>query len=291
MRIVLTGASGQLGAYLLERLVEAGHEVSAWSGAEIGRRGGVPLVRVDLTDGEATCRALARADPEVVVHAAAMSASDAVYRDPARGRAVNVTATRRLAEWCDRADRRMVFTSTDLVFDGSKPWRREDDPAEPVQEYGRTKREAEWAVLAVPRGLVARISLLYGPSRCGREAYFDRAVAALRRGEPQTLFADEYRTPLDLAGAAAILTRLAESEATGLLHVAGTERVSRFELLRRVATALGLDTDLVRANRRSDVTFAEPRPADVSLDTSRLAALCPDLQRPMIEEALAEMSP
>ena len=116
--------------------------------------------------------------------------------------------------------------------------------------------------------------------------YFDRTVAGLRRGEPQTCFDDEWRTPLDLATTAALLVRLALSEATGVVHVAGRERVSRFDLIRRVATALGLDPILVRANHQADVVLAEPRPADVTLDTSKLAALVPDLDRPSIEEAI-----
>ena len=72
----------------------------------------------------------------------------------------------------------------------------------------------------------------------------------------------------------------------GIVHVAGRERVSRYELMRRVASSLGFDAGLVRANRREDVVLAEPRPADVSLDTSRLASLLPDLDRPTIEEAI-----
>ena len=68
--------------------------------------------------------------------------------------------------------------------------------------------------------------------------------------------------------------------------MAGRERVSRYELMRRVAAALGFDAGLVRANRREDVVLAEPRPADVSLDSSRLASLLPDLDRPTIEEAI-----
>jgi dTDP-4-dehydrorhamnose reductase len=287
MRIVLTGASGQLGSYLVEPLAAAGHDLSAWSGSDTGRRGGRRLIPVDLTDAETTARALAEADPEVILHAAALSSTEDVRRDPDRGFAVNVVATGRLADWCLRRDRRLVYVSTDMVFDGSKPWNREDDPAEPVLAYGRTKRAAEPAVLALPRGLVARVSLLFGPTRSGRVAFFDRTVAALEQGQPQTLFEDEFRTPLDFATAAAVLTRLAESETTGLLHVAGRERVSRYDLVRRAAAALGLDPGLVRANRRRDVVLAEPRPADVSLDTSRLVALDPDLNRPTIEEALA----
>jgi dTDP-4-dehydrorhamnose reductase len=289
MRVVLTGASGQLGGYLLERLVESGHEVSAWSGNEAGRRGGVTLLPVDLAELEAVERCLTLADPEAVIHAAAMSSAEAVRRDPARGKAVNTEATARIAAWCARHDRRLVYTSTDMVFDGSRGWYGEDDPAEPVVAYGRTKRDAEPAVLAVPRGLVARVSLLYGPSRSGRESYFDRTITGLRAGQPQTFFEDEFRTALDLATAALVLVRLAESDLAGLIHVAGRERVSRFDLVRRVAIALGIDPSLVRSNRQSEVSFPEPRPADVSLDTSRLAALFPEIRRPTIEEAAASL--
>ena len=287
MRIVLTGASGQLGDYLAGRLVASGHEVAAWSGAETGTRAGLRLRPIDLIDAAATEAALDKADPEAIIHAAALSTADAVRRDPVKARAINVEATARLAAWCARRDRRLVFVSTDLVFDGARSWSREDDPAEPILAYGRTKREAEPAVLAIPRGLVARLSLLFGPAREGRPTYFDRAVTALRTGQPQTFFEDEYRTPLDYATAAAILARLAESDATGLLHVAGRERVSRFELMSRSALALGLDPGLVRGNRQSDAGLTEPRPADVSLNTDQLAALLPDLARPLIEEAVA----
>jgi dTDP-4-dehydrorhamnose reductase len=287
MRVVLTGASGQLGSTLVAHLAGAGHEVWAWSGTEAGTRGAVSLRPFDLVDDEAVARGLTEADPEVVIHTAAVSSADAACRDPARARAVNTEATARLAAWCAAHDRRIVYTSTDLVFDGSKSWSREEDRAEPILAYGRTKLEGEPSVLAAPRGLVARISLMYGPSRSGRESYYERTIAGLRRGTPQTFFEDEYRTPLDLESASAILVRLAESDVRGVLHVAGPERVSRFELVRRQAIALGLDPALVRANRQADISFAEPRPVDVSLDTSRLRGLFPDLHLPTIEEAIA----
>ncbi|WP_406693725.1 SDR family oxidoreductase [Singulisphaera sp. Ch08] len=289
MRVVLTGASGQLGSTLLFHLVGAGHEVWAWSGSEQGTRGPITLRAVDLTEDQAVARGLSEVDPEVVIHAAAISSAEAVRRDPVRGRAVNTEATARLAAWCAEHGRRLVYTSTDLVFDGSKAWYREDDQAEPILAYGRTKHDAEPAVLAVPRGVVARMSLMYGASRSGRESYYERTIAGLRGGTPQTFFEDEYRTPLDLESAARILVRLAESEVRGLLHVAGPERVSRFELVRRQAIALGLDPALVLANRQADLTFAEPRPVDVSLDTSKLRSHFPDLSLPTIEEAVVSL--
>ena len=290
MKILVTGASGQLGAYLLDELARSGHQVVGWSGAKPERRDGFDLVPVDLTDLDAAEAALDRVDPGAIIHLAAISSAEAVRLDRARAEVVNVASTRRLAEWAESRQRRFVFTSTDLVFAGTRPLNREDDPAEPVLAYGQTKRLAEQAVLAFPSSTVARIPLLFGPSRCGRASFFDRAVVAIRQGEPQTYFEDEFRTPLDYGSAARGLATLALSDVAGLIHLAGRERLSRFDLMRRAAVALGLDADLVRANRQSDVPFAEPRPADVSLATTRWQSLFPAAPWPSLEDALAGLS-
>ena len=129
MRVVLTGASGQLGSYLISELIRGGHQVFPWSRREEGERSGLRLRPVDLTEEAAIDAALASADPEVVIHAAAMAAAEEVRKDPVAGHAVNVDGTRRLADWCTDHGRRLVFTSTDLVFDGSRSWYREEDHA------------------------------------------------------------------------------------------------------------------------------------------------------------------
>jgi dTDP-4-dehydrorhamnose reductase len=286
MRILITGASGQLSAYLIERLLGTGHKIIAWSGTETGQRQGVPLIPIDLTDPDQLRRSLDNLRPDAILHTAAISAAEAVRLNPARAQSINVDATSRISEWAGQHNCRLVFTSTDLIFGGSRPWNREVDPPCPTLAYGRTKVAAEPSVLAIPNGIVARLCLLFGPTKCGRPYFFDRAIDAIRRGEPQTFFEDEYRTPLDLATASLILVKLVESDLSGIYHVAGTERISRFELMSRAAKTLGLDTSLVRAGQRADVALAEPRPADVSLDTSKLANAFPELVRPSVETAL-----
>jgi dTDP-4-dehydrorhamnose reductase len=290
VRILVTGANGRLGSYLLERLVGREHEIIAWSGKSHDQRSGLRVRPVDLTDARALLAAINEADPDVVIHAAAVSSAEVAHRQPDRARAVNVEGTSRLAEWAARNERRLVYTSTDLVFDGTKSWYEEDDPAEPILEYGRSKQAGERPVLALERGVVARMGLLYGPSRSGGTGFFDRALAALQAGTPQTFFTDEYRTPLHYETAARILVRLAESDATGLMHVGGPERLSRFELMRRVATAMGIDSRFVVGNLRSNVPSAESRPADVSLATRRLESMLPDMKLPRIEESLTAQS-
>jgi dTDP-4-dehydrorhamnose reductase len=289
MRILVTGASGRLGSTVLARLAQSPHEVLAWSGSRTGTQRGIELQPVDLVEERAVANALERADPAVVIHAAAMSSVDAVYRDPARGWAVNVLATERLAAWAGRRGRRFVFTSTDLVFDGSRAWYREEDRALPVIEYGRSKHAAEQRVLATRGGLVARLSLLYGPSCNGQEGFFERALDGLRAGNPQSFFSDEFRTPLSYTSAAEILVCLALSDIEGVIHVAGLDRLSRFELMGRAALALGIDPSLVRSNVRAQTPSDEPRPADVSLSTERLQQLLPHVERPSVETALAAL--
>jgi dTDP-4-dehydrorhamnose reductase len=284
LRILVTGASGGLGAYLIERLVDQGRDVIAWSGSGVGDRSGVPLRPIDLTDGEAIFRALNKAEPDAIVHLAAISSAAACLDDPARAAKVNVEATSRLAEWCARNDRRLIYASTDLVFAGSRSWNRETDPAAPLMLYGLTKVVGESPVAAIPGGLIARMSLMFGPSRSGRPGFFDAAIGDIRGGRSRTFFDDEYRTPLDYATAASILARLIETDIAGVLHVAGPERMSRYDLMVRVAVAMGLDPSLVRPGKQSDVPSPEPRPADVSLATEKLVELFPDLIRSSIEE-------
>ena len=94
----------------------------------------------------------------MIIHAAAISGAEDVRKNPRQAWAVNVEATQQLAVWCRDHRRRLVFTSTDMVFDGARGWYREDDPRAPIVEYGRTKAAAEEAVLEVPGGLVARLA-------------------------------------------------------------------------------------------------------------------------------------
>lgn len=285
MRVVLTGASGQLGSYAWLTLRGHGCDVRPWSGSTDRASDGTAFRRVDLADPGAIERAFLDDNPDAVLHAGAVSTVDGVRADPDRARRVNVEATARIACWCSEHGRRLVYTSTDLVFDGRRAWNREEDPAEPLLAYGRTKLEAEPSVLGCTLGLVARCSLLYGPSRNGRPTYLDRMLGALERGETQTFFEDEFRTPLDFETAAEALVGLLNSDATGRVHLAGRERLSRFEMARRVAVALGKDGRLISANRQQDAPAPEPRPADVSLDTARLATILPSLERLPVERA------
>jgi dTDP-4-dehydrorhamnose reductase len=226
MRLLITGASGQLGGYLLRAARARGIEIIAWSGSRTGTLEGVPLRPVELADGDTIASAFVEARPTAVIHAAALASVVECHRDPERAEQVNVRASGVLAELAGRAGARLVFTSTDLVFDGARGGYREEDAAAPLSIYGRSKRAAEQVVQSMPGTAVARLSLLYGPTVVGRPSFFDEQLLALRQRRPVRLFADEWRTPLTCAAAASALLRLVESDFGGLVHIGGPVRVS-----------------------------------------------------------------
>jgi dTDP-4-dehydrorhamnose reductase len=291
LRLLVTGASGQLGAYLLRELSGRGFIVTGWSGSRSGELFRFPLTPIDLTDRAAVTVAFRAARPDAVIHCAALSSIARSHREPALADSVNVEGTRLLAQLAKETRSRLLYVSTDLVFDGQRGDYREEDAPAPLSIYGRTKWLAEQAVRDYERGLVVRLSLLFGPSLIDRPSFFDEQVVALRQRRPCTLFRDEWRTPLSPLTAAQVLIALAELDHVGLLHLGGPERMSRLEMGQRLAAVLGLDASVIVSARREEVPAPEPRPRDVSVDSSRWRGLFRHLPWLGYEASLREMMP
>lgn len=291
MRVLVTGASGQLGAYLLDALSRTPLEVIAWSGRQPGIRCGYKLEPVDLAQVDQLAQVFRRAQPDVVVHTAAISSIADCFRDPGLASSVNVRGTAMLAELSLHAKARFVYVSTDLVFDGTTGSYRELDTPSPLSLYGRSKARAEELSLEIPNSAVVRVSLLYGPAKIGRPSFFDQQLAAIRNQRQLRLFEDEWRTPLGLVTAAQALISVARSDFLGILHIGGPERVSRYEMGLRFARYFGLDATSVIASKQSDASFDEPRPRDCSLDCTLWRSLFPDTPWPNIETELNLLYP
>lgn len=303
-RWIITGASGQLGGHVLRalRAVRPSGSLLALAG-----RGGlaisdIPLSRIDLRNGAALRELVAAYRPTHVLHLGAMTSVAECRQRPDDARKVNVDATRALAEAAAASRARFVFASTDMVFAGDGAPYAESAEPDAVSVYGRSKIEAEQALkreggaaaqgeagAAAGRagGLIVRLPLLYGLPATERATTFAQQIAALRAGEPLRLFDDEYRTPLALVDAARALVGLARSGATGVLHVAGPERLSRLELIERVAAALGIAGARLDGVSRVSSDAPEPRPEDLSLDASRFLREFADLApRPLSHETI-----
>ena len=265
--LVLFGAGGFLGQHVLRLLSERGEEVVC-----LGRQA-VPQAAFhtcDVRDVARVTELLDSLEPGRILNCASVASLAGCFEDPEQARSVNSDFLRVLGEWCAKSAARVVHVSTDMVFAGEAPSGGyvEDSVAQPASEYGASKLAGEEALLAAdPRALVVRLPLLFGDSFGRGLGASDSILAAVASGEQPGLFTDEWRTPLAVRDAAAALLELCEGESRGVLHLAGGERVTRFELGELVLAAHGLPADSIRASQRSEAQASEPRPRDLSLNS------------------------
>jgi len=271
-RLLVTGASGFLGWNLCP-IAARTWEVFGVMRSHVIEIPGVTPVTADLTDISRVKQLFAEVRPNALVHLAALSQPNDCQKQPGLSRRMNVEAPSLLAGLCADAGIPMVFTSTDLVFDGEHAPYREDSQCAPVCLYGEHKVEAERAVLSqCERACVCRMPLMYGDPGPAAANFAWQMISAMREGRQVKLFADEYRTPAGGSAAAEGLLLMLSRNQRGIVHLGGRERVSRAEFGRIAARVMGVQADIVEV-RRSDVPMSAPRPADVSMDSSRAFAL------------------
>lgn len=270
---LITGAGGQLGSVLLRLLTRRGAAVVG----TVSERGPKPdvgeVLPIDLARSDDVSALLRRLRPRYIVHAAAVTNMVDAYRNPDLARQINFEMTRDLNSMAKDVGARVVFTSTDLVFDGEEPPYREDDVAKPRSVYGKTKVEAENALADSPNAITLRLSLMYGVPAVTRPTTFMHQLKAMLDRRELTLFNDEFRTPIWLEDAARACVDVARSDQTGILHIGGPERLSRLQMGELTAKALGIGDARIRAVSQCENNAPETRPADVSLDSSRFQQL------------------
>jgi len=285
--VLVTGGGGFLGANILM------HADSGLSLCAIDR---VPLALerenltwhvMDLQDRGALQDLVLELKPRVVVHTAALSDIDFCEANPGEAEAVNVEVPLRIAELCRRTGTRLIFFSSDSVFDGRKGRYREADRPEPLNQYARTKVKAEEGIAGIlANHVIIRPSLIMGfPVQESGNSFLWRLVQSLRSGTPSAFPASEFRTPVDVITLSRATWEIARSDFTGLLHLAGNDRLSRYDIARRISSALGYPAQLIVDREPKIVSGRALRPADASLDNTRARGL---LKTPMrdFDEAL-----
>lgn len=268
MRVLVTGAGGLVGGRLASLL--ARHHLVVAASRRSAPPPEIPARLFDLTDATALEAALEAVQPQAVVHAAALADADRCEADPSRAEIENVRVPEVLARLCAARAIRLLLLSTDLVFDGERAWVDEGVTASPLSVYGRTKLAGEDAALAAhPGSAVVRVALVLGRGHGPRRTASEAVAHALRSGTRVRLFTDQYRTPVDPESVAQALEVLLAGAQTGRFHLGGPERLSRYELGRRVAAVLGLSADGLEPITQADLPQAAPRPADVSMSSER----------------------
>lgn len=270
-RIVVTGAAGQLGTYLVRALADAGATPIAF-----GHREGPNVdTAVDIADPRAIDRAFDEAEPDAIIHAAAMTDVDGCEKDAAAADRINHLGADNVAHAAARSGAWLLAVSTDFVFSGAAPPYVEDAPTDPISVYGSSKRAGEMAVLeASDTFAIARTAWVYG----GKGKHFPRSILNLLAARPTIeVVEDERGNPTFAGDLAKSLVRLVELRQPGIVHLTNQGTTSRFELARQVASLAGLDPERIQPTSVEAFLLQYPlparRPADSSLKNERAAAV------------------
>ncbi len=266
MRALVVGASGFVGWYLRLVLAGRGHEV--W-----GTFHSDPLptlLPLDIVDAEASAELVNRLRPDVIFVPAAIPNVDWCEAHPAESFRVNVLGLSHLLEAAKGRRSRLVFFSTEYVFDGARGPYSEQDRPNPISVYGRQKLAGEEMVLGrAPESLVVRTTVVYGWERRARN-FSQRLLAELQAGRRVKVPSDQVSSPTYVADLAEAACDLAEKGCAGLYHVAGSQRASRFVLARAVADVFGLDAGLIVATPSSLLGQTAPRPLSAGLEVEKM---------------------
>ena len=261
MRVVVTGASGQLGAAVVEDFRTA-HDT-------------VPLTRrdADLTDDAAVAAAVDRVGPEVIVNCAAYNDVDGAEDHPIEALNANAFAVRALARAAERLGATLVHYSTDFVFDGTavRPYSEADRP-NPRSVYATSKLLGDWFAFDAPRAYVLRVESLFGRAPNGPEPRGSVAsiLNRLMAGESPKVFIDRTISPTYVVDAARATRELVERAApAGLYHCVNSGACTWFEFARELAHRLGLEAALTPV-RTNHVALRAARPLYCVLSNEKL---------------------
>jgi dTDP-4-dehydrorhamnose reductase len=272
-RLIITGGGGFVAGGIIHQ-APSEWELHVLSAKEPQtRRSGLIWHTLDWNDPGAARTIIAGVAPQAVVHAAAIGNIDFCEQHPDRAHLANVEWTAAVAAAAAAQGCRLLYLSTDTVFDGvlqaaaaARGGYVEEDPPSPINEYARTKAAGERLVAKSANHVIVRAALVMGFGLLGAgNSFLERTVAMLR--DQQTIYVppEEIRTPIDVVTLSRALLELCAGNFRGTIHLAGNERLDRISLTRRLATRLGFSAQLIVPRAPDQIAGRAPRPRDVSL--------------------------
>lgn len=253
VKILITGVNGYVGSNLRNFFKEAGYDVYGITSKLAHEE---KIYQLDMYDSEKIFSVLGSVLPDVVVHTAALSSLNLCEKIPELAMKVNVEATRNLINAIRKVplDLKLVFFSSDYVFDGERGNYTEKDEVNPQTVYGKTKAMSEADVKEYLNNyIICRTANVYG--RGGN--FFNFILGALKHNKVVEIFDDTFYTPTYIDYLIDSLKALLEADFKGVIHVAGPQRLSRYDFAEKMVETLGKEKTLVQPVKASDKLIAK----------------------------------
>ncbi len=269
MRVLITGGSGLFGSKLAEVLAESDYHVYSGYLEHVPTHG--EKIRIDITDEGNVERVFNRVRPDVVVHAAAFTNVDKCELEREIAYKVNVIGTRYVVNNARKYSSFLVYVSTDYVFDGSKGLYREKDEPNPVNYYGYTKLMGEYEVINnLSEYCIVRPSVIYGSTPAsGKTNFVLWVIDKLSGGERIKIVVDQWISPTLNTNLSVMVKEVIERKLSGIFHLSGATRISRFDFVKAIAKVFDLEVELVIPISMDQLSWVAKRPRDSSLDVSK----------------------
>jgi dTDP-4-dehydrorhamnose reductase len=270
MRILVTGASGLLGLNLALEAAKQ-HTVFGTMNSHPIKTKAFEVLRANLLDPGALDRVLTYANPDWVIHCAALANLEACEANPALAKELNTDLPEKLATIVARGGARLLHVSTDAVFDGQRGNYSEDDQPEPLSVYARTKYDGEQVVAGVnPEAIVARVNL-FGWSLSGKRSLAEFFYYNLAAGKQVMGFTDVYFCPLLANDLAQIFLEMLATGLQGLYHVVSSECITKYDFALRLSRQFSFDSELISPTSVTEGGLKAVRSPNLTLKSDKLA--------------------
>jgi dTDP-4-dehydrorhamnose reductase len=267
MKFLVTGSAGLVGQNVVLDLVKKNQEVYSIYHDD-KPIDGTPI-NLDLTDLEKIKQIMQEIKPDIVIHLAAMTNVDLCETEQELAHTMNVKATETLAKQAAKIKAFFVYTSTDYVFDGKEGMKKEDDIPNPLGYYGQTKLEGEMALNNLASNwAITRTSTPFGlHSKKKSFPLWVKESLELKKEIP--VLVDQFTSPTYVPNLSKMLIEVATRQISGIIHLAGSTRISRYDFAVMIADQLRLDDTLLLRAKTEEMNWRDKRPKDSSLDVSK----------------------
>jgi dTDP-4-dehydrorhamnose reductase len=269
LKLLITGASGLYGSKLAEMATARNYEV--YSGYSQDKPAFGTPTHFDVSERNRVEEVFKKVNPEVVVHAAALTDVDKCEINKELAWRINVEGTRNIVEAAKGSRAFLVYLSTDYVFNGETGRYKETDRPDPINFYGVTKLKAEELVKEkADKYCIARASVIYGSTPAAGKANFALwLLKKLESNEQIKVVTDQWNSPTLNTNLAEMTLEIIENKIAGTFHLSGATRINRFDFAKLLAQAFNLDGNLIRSVTSTEFSWIAKRPRDSSLDTAK----------------------